>query len=129
MNAPVTRQLARKILVADNEEDIRDLVRLSLERDGHEVITASDGAEALELAREQRPDLCIVDVMMPKLTGLEVLKELRSDPELARLKIIMLTSRAQGFDVNRGFDAGADDYLVKPFDLEELRVRVRNALA
>jgi DNA-binding response OmpR family regulator len=120
--------LARKILVADDEEDIRSLVRLGLQRDGHEVTTASDGAEALERAREQCPDLCVVDVMMPKLTGLEVLKDMRSDPALARVKIILLTSRGQGFDVSRGFDAGADDYLVKPVDLEDLRARVRNAL-
>lgn len=129
MKAPATRQLARKILVADDEEDIRSLVRLGLRRDGHKVTTANDGAEALELARRHRPDLCVVDVMMPKLTGLEVLKEMRSDPDLARVKVILLTARAQGFDENRGFDAGADDYVTKPFDLEDLRARVRRALA
>jgi DNA-binding response OmpR family regulator len=128
VKTPVTGQLARKILIADHEEDVRNLVRFGLQRDGHEVITASDGTEALELAHEHRPYLCMLEVMMPKLNGVEVLKEIRSDPDLAHVKAILLTSRAQGFDVKRGLDAGADDYVVKPFDLEDLRARVQNAL-
>jgi two-component system, OmpR family, alkaline phosphatase synthesis response regulator PhoP len=129
VKAPVTSQLARKILIADYEEDVRNLIRFGLQRDGHEVITASDGAEALELAHEHRPHMCMLEVMMPKLGGIETLKEMRSDPDLADVKVILLTSRAQRFDVKRGFDAGADDYVVKPFDLDNLRARVQNALA
>jgi DNA-binding response OmpR family regulator len=128
VKAPVTSQLARKILIADHDEDVRNLVRFGLQRDGHEVITASDGTEALELAHEHRPHLCMLEVMMPKLSGVEALKKLRSDPDLAHVKAILLTSRAQGFDVKRGFDAGADDYVVKPFDLKNLRARVQSTL-
>jgi DNA-binding response OmpR family regulator len=128
VKTPVTGQPGGKILIGDDEADLRNLVRFGLQRDGHEVITASDGAEALELAREHRPDLCMLDVMMPKLSGIEVLKEMRGDPDLAGVKVILLTSRSQDFDVKRGFDAGADDYVVKPFDLENLRARVQNAL-
>ena len=119
----------RKILVADEEEDVRNLVRFALQRDGHEVITATDGAEALDDARKHRPDLCVLGVMLPKLGGVELLRELRGDPELADIRVILLTSRAQGFDLTRGFDAGADDYVVKPFSPDELRQRVQAALS
>lgn len=123
-----TGEPARKILVADEEEDVRNLVRYALQRDGHEVIPVSDGAEALDHARELRPDLCVLGVMLPKLGGVEVLKELRGDPDLADVKVILLTSRAQGFDLTRGFDAGADDYVIKPFSPDELRQRVLTVL-
>ena len=92
------------------------------------MITAGDGAEALELVREHRPDLCVLDVMMPKLSGIEVLKQLRTDPALAGLKVILLTSRAQDLDLDRGFEAGADDYVIKPFSPQELRQRVKRTL-
>jgi len=128
MADPTRQAQGRKILVADDEEDIRNLVRFGLQRDGYEVITAGDGAEALELVREHRPDLCVLDVMMPKLSGIEVLKQLRTDPALAGLKVILLTSRAQDLDLDRGFEAGADDYVIKPFSPQELRQRVKRTL-
>lgn len=129
MSTPSDPQQPRTVLVADDEEDILNLVRFRLEREGLHVIAAHDGAQALELAREHRPDLCVLDVMMPKLSGLEVLARLRDDPRTASLRVIMLTARAQESDVDDGFDTGADDYIIKPFSPQELRRRVRAQLA
>lgn len=117
------------VLVADDEPDILDLVRFRLEREGLEVLAARDGREALDLAREHRPAVSVLDVMMPKLSGLEVLARLRNDPETAHLRVIMLTARSQEADVDDGFDTGADDYIIKPFSPHELRQRVRAQLA
>jgi DNA-binding response OmpR family regulator len=119
----------KTILVGDDDEIIVDLVRFRLERDGYRVITVGDGEEALKAAREHRPDLCVLDVMMPKLSGVEVLQELRRDPDLARLPVILLTARGQDVDLDRGFDAGANDYVTKPFSPSELRQRVRQQLS
>jgi DNA-binding response OmpR family regulator len=116
------------VLVADDEQDIIDLVRYRLEHDGYRVISASDGEAALELARAEHPDLCILDVMMPKLSGLEVLAQLRADPTTASTRIILLTARGQDADVDRGFELGAHDYVTKPFSPRELRQRVRAQL-
>jgi DNA-binding response OmpR family regulator len=116
------------ILVADDDDDILNLVRFRLERDGYRVLTASDGAAALELARAERPALCVLDVMMPKLGGLEVLQELRADAQTAEARVILLTARSQDADVDRGFEVGADDYVTKPFSPQELRRRVHAVL-
>jgi DNA-binding response OmpR family regulator len=117
------------VLVADDEQDIRNLVRFRLERDGYRVVCAADGAEALELARAEQPALCVLDVMMPKYTGLEVLQQLRADPTTAATRVILLTARGQDADVDQGFEAGADDYVTKPFSPQELRRRVQAQLA
>lgn len=117
------------VLVADDDDDILRLVRFRLERDGLRVVTASDGAEALASACRIHPDLCVLDVMMPKLTGLEVLRALRADPATADLRIILLTARAQSNDIDSGFAAGANDYIAKPFSPQELRRRVAEQLA
>ncbi len=116
------------VLVADDEPHLLRLVKFRIERDGHRVITATDGDTALELARREKPDLCVLDVMMPKRSGFDVLRELRSDPELMGMKVIMLTARAQDADVDAGFTLGADDYITKPFSPLELSVRVRAAV-
>ncbi len=116
------------ILVADDEADILNLVRFGLERDGHRVVMATDGAGALELARAEGPALCVLDVMMPKLSGLEVLQRLRADPSTAGVRVILLTARGREADVDRGFELGADDYVTKPFSPQELRRRVRAVL-
>jgi DNA-binding response OmpR family regulator len=116
------------ILVADDEADILNLVRFGLERDGHRVVLATDGAGALDLARAEAPALCVLDVMMPKLSGLEVLQRLREDPATARVRVILLTARGREADVDRGFELGADDYVTKPFSPHELRRRVRAVL-
>ena len=116
------------VLVADDEQDIIDLVRFRLEHDGYRVVTASDGEAALDVARAERPELCVLDVMMPKLSGLEVLAALRADPATASTRVILLTARGQDADVDRGFELGAHDYVTKPFSPKELRRRVRAQL-
>jgi DNA-binding response OmpR family regulator len=117
------------VLVADDEQDIIELVRFRLEHDGYRVLTASDGEAALQLARDEHPDLCVLDVMMPKLSGLEVLAQLRADPTTAGTRVIMLTARGQDPDIDRGFELGAHDYVTKPFSPKELRRRVHAQLS
>jgi DNA-binding response OmpR family regulator len=113
-----------KVLVADDEPHLLRLVKFRLEREGYEVLTASDGEAALKVAREEQPDLCVLDVMMPKRSGFDVLRELRADDSCSTMKVIMLTARAQDRDVDVGFSLGADDYITKPFSPQELRVRI-----
>jgi DNA-binding response OmpR family regulator len=116
------------ILCADDDEDILALVALRLERAGFEVVSAVDGDAALAIARQRRPALAVLDVMMPKRTGYEVLAELRADASLAGLKVILLSARVQESDVERGFDAGADAYLPKPFKAPDLVDKVQELL-
>jgi DNA-binding response OmpR family regulator len=117
-----------RILVADDDRDILELVSFRLGLDGHETILAGDGAEALEKAEHLVPDLCILDVLMPKLSGFEVLAGLRASEKTAHVPVIMLTASVQDRDVSRGFETGADDYVHKPFDPRELRARVQALL-
>jgi DNA-binding response OmpR family regulator len=112
------------ILVADDDDDVRELVVFRLARAGYEVITAGDGEEALKLALERRPDICVIDVMMPKLDGYELTERLRAADELAGVSIVLLTASVQEADVERGFAAGADDYIKKPFSPAELLERI-----
>ena len=119
----------RTVLVADDDEDILQLVSFRLERAGYTVVTAADGPEALAAARQHQPDLAVLDVMMPGLNGYEVTRQLRADPATAAIPVILLTARVQEADVSRGFEAGADDYLRKPFSPQELRSRVQAILA
>ena len=116
------------VLAADDDEDILDLVAFRLERSGYTVIVARDGEEALELAATELPDLAVLDVMMPKVDGFEVTRRLRADDATSRMPIILLTARSQDADVQQGFEAGADDYLRKPFSPDELRARVQAIL-
>ncbi len=120
---------ARTILVADNEADVLALVQSGLARDGYRILTASDGQAALELARQELPDLCVLDVMMPKLTGFEVTQALRAENATRAIRVILLTARSHETDVVRGFDSGVDDYVMKPFSPQELRMRVRALLS
>lgn len=117
------------ILVADDEDDVRDLVVYRLSRSGYDVVEARDGEEALQLAARTAPDLAVLDVMMPKVDGYEVTRRLRGDAATSRIPVILLTSRSQESDVSQGFEVGADDYLKKPFDPDELTARVRALLA
>jgi len=112
------------ILVADDDPDIRDIVSFRLGQAGYETAQASDGEEALRLASERSPALCILDVMMPRVNGFEVVRELRSDPVTRAIPVLMLTASVQDRDVARGFEVGADDYLKKPFNTSELLARV-----
>jgi DNA-binding response OmpR family regulator len=117
------------VLCADDDEDILSLVALRLERAGFDVVTAADGDEALEQARARHPALAVLDVMMPKRTGYEVLAELRGDDALREMKVILLSARVQEGDVEQGMDAGADAYLAKPFKAQELVSKVEELLA
>ncbi len=111
------------VLIADDDPDIRMLVRLRLERSGYTVVAANDGLEALALAAECHPDLAILDVSMPGLSGVEVTRALRE--RQATLPVILLTAHAQESDVTEGAKAGADAYVTKPFSPQELESRVR----
>jgi DNA-binding response OmpR family regulator len=117
------------ILAADDDEDILQLVAFRLGRSGYRVLQAHDGEQALALAMETTPDLAVLDVMMPKMDGLEVARRLRAAEATKNIPIIMLTARAQDTDVQGGFEAGANDYLRKPFSPKELRTRVQALLA
>ena len=118
------------ILVVDDEADIRELVRINLEIDGHSVITAADGAEALEYAVGEHPDLVVLDVMMPEVDGWEVLARMKTapDPLVAEIPVIMLTAKSDDLDRIRGGIEGALRYLTKPFSPAELRDEIRKAL-
>ncbi len=117
------------MLVADDDSDIRELVTFKLTQAGYTVLGAPDGLTALELARTRLPDLVVLDLMMPGLSGLDVCAELRRSPATAGLPVIMLTAKAQEQDVTAGFATGADDYVVKPFSPRELVSRVQAVLA
>jgi DNA-binding response OmpR family regulator len=116
------------VLAADDDADILELVAFRLERSGYTVLQARDGEEALQMALEHKPDLAVLDVMMPKLDGFELTRRLRAEEATSRMPIILLTARAQDADVQQGFDAGADDYIRKPFSPQELRSRVQAIL-
>lgn len=118
----------RTILVIDDQKDFADLVRRSLEKEGFEVIVASDGTTGLRFAREHRPDLVVLDLTMPDIDGLEVCQQLRTEPRHARLPIIVLSARGSAADRVLGLETGADDYLVKPFVPQELVARVKAVL-
>ncbi|MFB9312454.1 response regulator transcription factor [Nocardioides plantarum] len=118
-----------RIVVADDDVDIRELVEFKLSTMGHDIVAVGDGAAAIEACRAQLPDLCVLDVMMPGVSGLDAIRIIRSDPDLLELPVILLTARAQESDVNMGFDSGADDYITKPFSPRELAARVETLLA
>ncbi len=114
-----------KILVVDDHPDIVRLLQISLRAEGHALLAAYDGVEALETARRERPDIVILDVVMPELDGYRVLHRIKSDPELEDTVVIMLTVRDQPEDVTLGLDIGADFYVTKPFRPTEIASLVR----
>ncbi len=124
----MTRPMKAKILVVDDEPDALELVEFNLRQAGYEVAGAEDGAEALETARATLPDLIVLDVMLPEMSGIEVCKVLRRDPATAGIPIIMLTAKASEIDRVLGLELGADDYVTKPFSPRELVLRVKNVL-
>ena len=117
------------VLVADDDDDILLLVTMRLQRDGFIVISARNGEDALALAQQQRPDIAVLDIGMPGLDGLEVLQRIRADDDLRGMRVLLLTAKAQESDVRRGYDAGADAYVRKPFSPAELSARVRELAA
>ncbi|MEA2460964.1 MAG: hypothetical protein QOH90_1141 [Actinomycetota bacterium] len=116
------------ILVADDDEDIVRFVEVNLRLEGYEVVTVSDGEQALQTACEMTPDLVLLDVMMPKMDGFEVCQRLRADGRTKGISVIMLTAKSLSADKVVGLTAGADDYMIKPFDPIELVARVKSAL-
>lgn len=118
-----------RIVVADDDADIRELVEFKLATLGHDIVTVGDGSAAVDACRTQHPDLAVLDIMMPGLTGLEAVKEMRANPEMAGIPVILLTARAQQSDVQIGYDSGADDYITKPFSPKDLAARVEALLA
>ena len=114
----------KKILIVDDERDLVELIGLNLQRNGYDVVTAHDGATGLELARRQHPDLLILDVMMPGLSGRDVTMALKGDPDTAALPILMLTAKTEETDIIVGLSMGADDYVTKPFSMKVLLARV-----
>jgi two-component system phosphate regulon response regulator PhoB len=116
------------VLLVEDDPDIRHLVSYKLTRGGFDVVEAADGFAGLHAARESRPDLVILDVRMPRLSGLEVCRELRAAPGTATVPIIMLTARARPQDVEQAYAAGATEYVVKPFSPRVLLERVESAL-
>ncbi len=118
----------KKILVADDEVDVLTLVSSNLKNAGFIVIKAEDGASALTKARTQLPDLIILDLMLPRMPGLEVCKVLKSDPSTSQIPIIMLTAKAEQVDRIVGLELGADDYITKPFSPRELVLRVKSVM-
>ncbi len=116
------------VLLAEDDPDIRHLISTKLRRSGFDVIETVDGAEALAAARRDHPDLILLDVRMPRLSGFEVLRELRADPGTAALPILILTARTRAVDVELAYAAGATDYIIKPFSPRELVRRVEEAL-
>lgn len=115
----------KKILAVDDERHIVRLIQVNLERAGYEVSTAYDGLEALRAIEEDRPDLIVLDVMMPQLDGFETLKRLKANPNTADIPVIMLTAKSQDADVFRGWQSGVDCYLTKPFNPMELLAFVK----
>lgn len=118
----------QKILLVDDEPDILEIIGFNLEREGYEVFTAPNGRKALEIARKQKPDLVLLDVMMPEMDGMDTCRELREDPSLKDTLIAFLTARNEDYSQIAGFDAGADDYISKPIKPRVLVSRVKALL-
>lgn len=120
--------MGRKILVVDDEEVLVEAITYNLEQSGYQVLTASDGMSALEIARQEAPDLIVLDIMLPGMDGLEVCRQLRRDKRTSTVPIIMLTAKADEIDKVVGLEVGADDYVTKPFGRRELLARIRALL-
>jgi len=125
MSGPIIKK--ERVLVVDDEEHIRKIVRFQLEKSGYEVETAEDGIEALKAVEACTPDLILLDLMMPNMDGYEVCKRLKSDYQTNHIPVIMVTAKADLENKLQGFEDGANDYIAKPFAITELLVRVRHS--
>jgi len=125
---PMVQIFMVKILIVDDEPDIVELLSYNLEKEKFSIVKAYDGEAALGLVRSEKPDLMILDLMLPKMNGLDVCKAVRRNPETANLPIIMLTAKGEEIDKIIGLEIGADDYITKPFSVKELIARVRALL-
>ena len=121
--------MSKKVLIADDEQNIVISVEFLMRREGYEVSVAGDGVAALQRIREDKPDLVLLDVMMPKKNGFDVCQEVRADPAFAATRILMLTARGRDTEVAKGLALGADGYMTKPFSTKDLVDKVRELLA
>lgn len=118
----------QKILIIDDEMEMTQLLRIELETEGYAVSTANDGQAGLQLIREEKPDLILLDVMMPKMDGYEVLKTFKADPDFTNTPVIMLTAKGLSEEIQKGLDLGVDDYIAKPFHANLLIKRIGTIL-
>ncbi|RPI99136.1 MAG: response regulator [Chloroflexi bacterium] len=117
-----------KILIAEDERDIRDLIEFTLRYAGHEVVKAANGAEAVDLAPQVRPDLILMDVRMPRMTGYEACRALKDIDDVKNIPVVFLSAKGQEVEMNTGLDAGAYDYILKPFAPDQLTARISEIL-
>ena len=118
-----------KILIAEDERDIRDLVAFTLRFAGHEVATAANGEEAVQLAPKENPDLILMDVRMPRMTGYEACRAIKANPDLKDIPIVFLSAKGQESEIQTGLEVGAEEYLLKPFAPDQLTDRVKAILS
>ncbi|MEP7136232.1 MAG: response regulator [Chloroflexota bacterium] len=118
-----------KILIAEDERDIRDLVAFTLRFAGHEVFAAANGEEAVEMAPKVNPDLILMDVRMPRMTGYEACKIMKASPDLKDIPVVFLSAKGQETEIQQGLDVGAEKYLLKPFAPDQLTLQVKEILA
>jgi DNA-binding response OmpR family regulator len=127
-NEPTPERRPPVALIAEDDRDIRELVTTKLTAAGYQVLSYGNGPEALAATHQHRPDVALLDVMMPGISGLEILTRLQKDPATATIPVILLTAKSQEFDINSGFAVGAADYIVKPFSPRDLVSRVNAVL-
>ena len=118
----------KQILIIEDEPDIQELLSFNLDNNGYKVYTASNGEKGLEVARKERPDLILLDLMLPGINGLDVCRIIKSDQDTSGISIIMLTALGQEEDIIKGLETGADDYVTKPFSLQVLEARIKSVL-
>lgn len=121
--------MGKKVLIADDEEDIKTVVQLFLESKGYDIITAYDGLDALDKVKSEKPDVVLLDIMMPLIDGFEVCNRMKDSPEMAHIPVIMMSASTHAESKQRGLDAGAVDYIIKPFEPEELEQVLERTLA
>jgi CheY-like chemotaxis protein len=117
-----------RIVIAEDEQDIRELIAFTLKYAGHEVVTGSDGIEAVELTRIERPDLVVLDVRMPKMSGYDACLRIKADPDLAHIPVVFLSAKGQELEIEQGFNSGAAAYLLKPFAPDQLVLELNKIL-
>jgi DNA-binding response OmpR family regulator len=118
-----------KIVIAEDEPDIRELIAFTLRFAGHEVIAGANGEEGYELTKKEHPDLSMFDVRMPKMTGYDACRKIKADPEIAHIPVVFLSAKGQENEIGQGMEAGAEEYLLKPFAPDQLAERIKAILA
>lgn len=117
-----------KVLIAEDEDDIRNLIQFNLSKEGYQLLLAKDGEETIQIAKSEKPDLALLDIMMPKMDGIAVVNEMKKSDDLSNCGIIMLTAKGTEEDIVRGLESGADDYITKPFSPKILAARIKAVL-